>query len=95
MSSNIKFACLSIFVVIITVAAVYFESKANKSAIDEYANKNGYMTVSFELRYFTSGPFWFPDEDDSIYKVVFIDSHEHKKIVWFKFGLFTEIKEEE
>lgn len=71
---------------------LHFKAKSDKAIIQKYADENQYVISSIETPMWGS-PFYFIDEDtDTIYKVIFIDSHEHEKIVWFKIGFLTEIK---
>lgn len=76
---------------VIVIAFVIWLSFANissdKAKIQVWADENNMVeVVSIEHTAFARGPFWIKEDHHRIYKVVIIDSTEHQRVTWFRFG---------
>lgn len=64
------------------------QANRQQGTIKEWASVNGYHVEQIERCYFDHGPFWFVDDDDVIYKVRILDTHEHPRTSYFIFRAF-------
>jgi len=79
----VAFIAFAIFMVIA-------QTKAHETKIANWAAEHDYEVVSINQTFFDYGPFWYCDEDQTIYKTVMRDKFEKERIVYFRIGWWLE-----
>ena len=74
---------ISVFLVL-AVAIVIVIGDSNEKYINEWASEHNYHVKKVEKAFFTHGPFWLCDDDQTIYVVTVRNKYEKEYVVWFR-----------
>lgn len=84
---------ISVLVVVAIIALAIWGSITSHNhqitTIRQWASEQNCDISNIEQPMFQHGPFWFVDEDDTIYKVTLTDNEGNQQISWFRFGEFN------
>lgn len=60
----------------------------DKTCINTWAADNSYTVNSIEKQYLQTGPFYYRGKNHTIYRVELTNKLEHRKVAWFRCGLW-------
>ena len=72
------------FIVVVAIAQI----KSDKTRIANWAAERNYEVLKLEQTFFDYGPFWYCDDDQTIYKTVMKDEFEKERTIYFRIGSF-------
>ena len=68
-----------------------WQVKGDEDRINMWLSKRNLVSAKTESCIFLSGPFWYVDDDDRVYRVQTTD----EKVIWFRINWGVEAVEEE
>lgn len=89
----------TIVVVVAVLALLVWGSiagdRSNRAKIDSWTAEHRYRIIEVEKPSFSTGPFWFSDDEDDHYRVEVEDSDHVRKVIWFRFAGFGSMEHKE
>lgn len=75
-----------ILIFIVAIGSVVEQQSSAERKIKDWADEEGYVVTDIEQCFFSYGPFWYKDDDQSIYKARVITLTEENKTSYFRIG---------
>lgn len=81
-------AILIVGFIALCVWGVAHQTSSDHNAIKQWHTSQNNDVIEIEKPWFDSGPWWFHDDDDRIYRATVRDKQGQRRTCWHKFNIF-------